>query len=1436
MAAGPVFPAYLKLEHQRDPRSKTSFLAEVDAMLGDAERKFTQFSSEARRQLDSALSVKRNNVGSLDLGVDELKAAAAAQQARAQAAREVAQATALAAKEEGDYSQNARLAIAASQALAREEEQAAAAALSHARAAEQVQERLNRQASSTDLVVQATQRGTTAQQNVINSTRASRVAFVQLGQQMQDVTVQAQMGTNAFIIFSQQMPQAMFALSGLEASANKTQARIGAMATTLSGPWGAAIFGATALLGPLIIKMIASGDAAENAKNSVEKLTEKLREDAVTARNSEVAHAAFNKTLEGRIALQKKLTDELDKTLKSQREVNQEVLKNARTEAAQLKIGAGKLSEQLAAATRMRDQIKGLVTEGLTGTPEENQAIFASLARAEADVDRIGKALRMVQEAAAGAEVAINKALVPVARDEAKILSDPIAAINEKFDVMASNAEKAALGNRKLAESLKFTLANIDKQRDAALKAQRALEGATNANRQYGREIDHVAARSIAERKGWRVTSDLRSRAEQQWLYDNRRTPTNPVARPGTSAHEKGNALDIAFGPGVTPASLRKAYAEEGVRLTKILKEDGHFHIEWSTSGADKAQREAEQLAQFGQRATESIARITEQFDDQPKLIDRAAQATRQLNDVIKKLGDQQPAGFEEMIQQAQEAQKVVAEGMLRPFRDFMEDAERSQQIQSLILQGREEEAEAMQIMFGLEDQLGSEQELRLGIQSMLTQGRTEEAAILQQMLDKYPAMRREVMGVVQAQRQQTEELRAQQEVIDAYMSSISSVRSGLEGLLSGDLSGKGFFKGLQDNFKRLQAQLTTERLFGPMLRDLEEQMRKSTGIKSSVDIFKEGTESAGNAATTMAEVMERAADRIDAVTATVGRSAAIGGVDSGGLPNAVSAQDWSGILASAGLGSESAANDNGVNAAGEIVVNGRKVANGVAGMSVSQYAGLLGQTLTAPLAKVIEEQLGLRLPKEMQGIFANGMQGYLTGGAPGGVFGALKGGMQAFGEDIFGEELAGKISGKLDKALGGAQTGTQVAGLMKAFGIKTSTTGAQIGGSIGSLTGLPGGDIIGSIAGGLIGGLLKKTRTASATITGVDSVSLSGKKKGSYDEAGDLADSVIEGLKKIANAFDADIGSFNTSIGLRGKDIRVNTDGTSLKSKNGAVDFGEDAAAAIAFAIADAIKDGAFGATLSKQVQNLLTKTGSDLDTQVQKALDFQGVFKRLKQLKDPVGAAIDDLNDEFRGMIDLFNEAGASAEQFAQLEELYGLERAEAIKQATNQMVSSLQSFYDQLTIGDTGLSLRSRKDAALARYAPLAERVRAGDASAYDDFTSAADALLGIERQLSGSMPEYFDLLGEVTSLTKQAMDAQTGLAGSYSGRDSPFTASSVPSTDNKSVVTAIDNLGVALIEGLGAKLDAVNANLGKLATTSAANSNSMLAQYAASAGNF
>jgi hypothetical protein len=55
---------------------------------------------------------------------------------------------------------------------------------------------------------------------------------------------------------------------------------------------------------------------------------------------------------------------------------------------------------------------------------------------------------------------------------------------------------------------------------------------------------------ALARRRGqvFNVTSGLRTRAEQQRLWDNRASNPYPVAPPGTSRHESGRAADVTIG------------------------------------------------------------------------------------------------------------------------------------------------------------------------------------------------------------------------------------------------------------------------------------------------------------------------------------------------------------------------------------------------------------------------------------------------------------------------------------------------------------------------------------------------------------------------------------------------------------------------------------------------------------------------------------------------------------------------------------------------------------------------------------------------------------------------------------------------------------------------------------------------------------------------
>lgn len=1173
MAGGYKFaPLNVRAVYQNDGSAKSSFLAEVDRMTRDAGRMFKDFSSEAASQLDAALSVKRNSTGSLDLGVNELRAAAAAQQARATAAREVAVATALAAKEEGDYSQQARLAVAATQALAKEEESAAASARAHAAAAEQVQERLNRQASATDLVVAATKRGTNETQNVINGLRAQRQAGIQAGQQLQDMAVQFQMGTNASTIMAQQLPQLAFSLSGLENNANKTLSKIGSFATFLSGPWGAAIAIGMVALGPFIDELYRTLTAADDATEALQKFINKQREASA-------------------------------------------------------------------------------------GAVEEAQAM-----------------------------IGLNKA-------RSEML---------EIDLRLSKRPKRPDGTPM------FSYADLERQK--ALRWQ------------------------IVEAEGAIQSAETKREMAAKQRTSTTRTPRTAGGRASSGGGSGGRNLAVT---------------------------------------------------EFWEDAGKKIANIRDSFADIPPEVERVNKASRELDDIISDLMNRRPKGFEALKDEAEALKESLADGVVTQALDGMaESSQRQLQIQEMLLSGRDAEASALQNLWQIEKSLGSETELRTKAQALIVQGRTEEAAILNRIADQYPRIRSDVQAIAEAEQKRIEALQRAQEIQQVFLDSTRNIRSEVEGILGGYGKLSDLGSTLRRSFQQIQGKILTEKLFGDMFRDMDKWVKEKTGTGSSVDMMAKETERAGGAAGRLADELAVAAQRIAGVGSSATSAAAYGSsAISGG---------WANIGIPALL--KAPANEN-FDPNAEIVVQAevkKEAKRKVSDLSPEEYFRDMGQKVGAKWADFLEPLLGKKLAGNLGGVLGGVLEGQATTGTG---FGAILGGLKEL------KGLPKGLSDGLGKAFKGAQTGAQIAGIGNALGIKMSNTGAQVGGALGEAFFGPVGGIVGSIAGGFFGKLFSGTKKGYAVATN------SGVKTGGNStqaaNAGNAANGLNDSLNSLAKSFGTSLGNYAVSIGSRSSGyIRVSASGSSKvgdKNYNKGPDVlydGKDMEEALRIALKNAIEDGAIQGIRAGS-KRLLT-VGSSIDAQVEKALKFENVFKTLKSIKDPVGAALDDLNSEFKGLIDIFKEAGASAEEMGQLEELYGIKRKEAVEQATQAMTASLKGLLDELNIGSDYYSLRDRKQSALDVYNPLKARVAAGDTTAFDAFSDAARNLISIEREISGSTSPFFALLKEVTDLSKGALNGVQTKIDTATASDSPFSALAA---QNAATTSAIDNQTTALLGALG-----------------------------------
>jgi len=419
--------------------------------------------------------------------------------------------------------------------------------------------------------------------------------------------------------------------------------------------------------------------------------------------------------------------------------------------------------------------------------------------------------------------------------------------------------------------------------------------------------------------------------------------------------------------------------------------------------------------------------------------------------------------------------------------------------------------------------------------------------------------------------------------------------------------------------------------------------------------------------------------------------------------------------------------------------------------------------------------------------------------------------------EDRFnqiGKDFATKIFGanspltraaaKLGTFMSGAQYAGVGVGVSQLFGAKGSSLGAAIGGGLGkSILGGSGGllekglssistklgsfagplgSIAGSVLGSVVGGLFgKKADQSNATLSGSGS-SITGSTASLKRSTGGLADGVTGGLDRIAQQLGGSVGGYNVSIGTYDGKYRVSTSGQTgelsfgkkNKQKATLVDFGDDQAGAIQFAILDALKDGAIKGI--REGARRLLQQGKDLDSALQNAVDFQNVFRELKQMQDPVGAAVDDLNMQFNRLIDIFNQAGASTEEFADLQKLYDLKRAEAVKEAGNSSLDALTDFITGRTAGNQSPLSRGEVYAnAQKNLEGFRTDLAAGKAVDTDKLIEALSNLQDASATKNGSRSPFYSDFADILALAEKAKANIEGTAKTPSNlAPSPFAS--------------------------------------------------------------
>lgn len=335
-----------------------------------------------------------------------------------------------------------------------------------------------------------------------------------------------------------------------------------------------------------------------------------------------------------------------------------------------------------------------------------------------------------------------------------------------------------------------------------------------------------------------------------------------------------------------------------------------------------------------------------------------------------------------------------------------------------------------------------------------------------------------------------------------------------------------------------------------------------------------------------------------------------------------------------------------------------------------------------------------------------------------------------------------------------GAQAGAAVASMAKAAGLPSSQMGGQIGGAAGAAIGsaIPGvGPVIGSLVGGFLGstlgGMIKGVKKASATIEIMSSNEVRSTVTGNESlkkVATGMADSLIKGLQDIADALGGELlAGMKISIGQRGSSFRV--DPLGLGRTKGMIKF-ETEEEAIAYAMKLALEKGVITG-IRESTQRLLA-AGNDLQAAIEKSVLFESVFDRLLEKTDPLAYSMQKLDEEFAKLKVIFDEAGASLEEYAALQQLYAIEQ-QAIVTATAQAALDAQRRINDLMIRLYDASGDSAASLALARQMELAAATDAEKAIlqqiyAIEDYTAARDKEVDSLQKTIDTMQAFSDSL--------------------------------------------------------------------------------------------
>lgn len=817
---------------------------------------------------------------------------------------------------------------------------------------------------------------------------------------------------------------------------------------------------------------------------------------------------------------------------------------------------------------------------------------------------------------------------------------------------------------------------------------------------------------------------------------------------PETRRRAFGNftGTDADFGLGGRGAGSGSGAADE-----KLKKARGGRAR--ATDEAAKAERELQRIQDRTDKRTDILAR----YDEQATALDRAAKDARELGQLVgeamnglAEISKENPLGKGIYTAEMAAADAArISYGVRKPIRDAVDEQERGLQIAQLRLEGYDLEATALERALSLQDQIGqvTREELETLIRNEEQQLRINDALAARERQTS------QILGTAQATR-------------DAFEDMLVGLNKDPAGAI------KGFYNQVRDNFLRIQARQLTEKLFAGADEKLRELIHGSNGVDRAADILARNVKSAADstlplkaANDNLATATEYAARRITDAANGISGGSVSGLGPSTSLDRAKESINQVSSVAKVAGGAAKSVHS---------VATAITALGSIAAGAVNRPGKINGEGVYDPETGVIVVQGGRLPPTKAGGPISEA--GALPSGTA--VYNSV---FEKLGDQIK-KGIGGKIGGKIGTALQGVGYGQMGSSVGSLLGIRQSGTGAAIGGAIGNMI-LPGiGGVVGGFIGGTIGGLFKSKATpfGSSIISGKGSgfgTSYYGTSTDRGSSASSLTGTVIDQVNAIAAQLGATVnpGVGRVSIGIHGDKYRVDPQGrgyTNTQKFRDVLDFGDNAEAAVAAAVADLIKDGVISG-ISQASQNIL-RAGGDMQKALEKALAIESIPKRLAEKQDPVRFAVQQLNDEFTKLIGYLKEGRATTQQYADAQKLYELERKEAIERA-GQQASAIQAYLDELVGGSSSpLNKRTTYENAATKLNSFRADIDAGKSVDENELLTAARNFQDASSALFGSSQAFFTDFDSMFALLSKARDNLNAGTSGEPLPGSPFAA--------------------------------------------------------------